>query len=159
MGLGAKVVIALAKSIRQPACKILCLDNFFTSLELIHHLRNQYGIFSVGTIRANRLRGAQEKLPTDKNLKKKGRGAHAQVVCNKNKVVVTKWHDNKCVTVASSFIDSNPVESVQRFSKEARRKVPVPCRKFIKEYNLRMGGVDLADMLVALYRTEFRGHR
>lgn len=36
MGLGAKVVIALAKSIRQPACKILCFDNFFTSIELMH---------------------------------------------------------------------------------------------------------------------------
>lgn len=32
MGLGAKIVKALAKSIHQPACKILCFDNFFTSI-------------------------------------------------------------------------------------------------------------------------------
>lgn len=159
MGLGAKVVLALAQSIRQPACKVLCFDNFFTSVELLQYLRNQYGIFSVGTIRQNRLRGAQDKLPTDKNLKKKGRGSHAQVVSNKNKIVVLKWYDNKCVTAASTYVDSNPIETVPRYNKEQKRKVPVPCPRMIKEYNASMGGVDLADMLVALYRTEFRGHR
>ncbi|KAF9810160.1 hypothetical protein SFRURICE_012193, partial [Spodoptera frugiperda] len=38
---------------------------------LLRYLRNDYGIFALGTIRTNRLRGAQKKLPTDKNLKKK----------------------------------------------------------------------------------------
>ncbi|CAH2089681.1 unnamed protein product [Euphydryas editha] len=71
MGLGSKVVLALAKSIRQTACKVLCFDNFFTSIELLQYLRNECGIFAMGTIRANRLRGAEKKLPTDKNLKKR----------------------------------------------------------------------------------------
>lgn len=159
MGLGAKVVLALAKSIRHPACKILCFDNFFTSIELMHRLRNEYGIFSLGTVRSNRLHGAQEKLPTDKNLKKKGRGSHAQVVSNRNKMVVAKWYDNKCVTVASTFVDSYPLQTVPRYNKILRKKVPVPCPRMIKEYNSKMGGVDLADMLVALYRTELKGHR
>ena len=68
MGLGSKVVLALAKSIRQPACKVLCFDNFFTSIELLQYLRKECGIFGIGTIRSNRLRGAEKKLPTDKNL-------------------------------------------------------------------------------------------
>ncbi|KOB72988.1 Uncharacterized protein OBRU01_11452 [Operophtera brumata] len=159
MGLGSKVVLALAKSIRQPACKVLCFDNFFTSIELLQHLRNEYGIFSLGTIRQNRLRGAEVKLPTDKNLKKKGRGFHAQVVCNKNKIVIVKWLDNKCVTVASTYIDSHPIQVVVRYKKEEKRKAPVTCPNMIKEYNTNMGGVDLSDMLIALYRTPFRGHR
>lgn len=44
-GLGAKVVIALAKSINKKPCSVLYFNNFFTSIELIHHLRNEYGIF------------------------------------------------------------------------------------------------------------------
>ncbi|CAH2089682.1 unnamed protein product [Euphydryas editha] len=37
--------------------------------------------------------------------------------------------------------------------------MPVTCPNLIKKYNTYMGGVDLADMLIALYRTPFRGHR
>ncbi|CAH0714336.1 unnamed protein product, partial [Brenthis ino] len=159
MGLGSKVVLALAKSIHQPACKVLCFDNFFTSIELLQYLRNEYGIFALGTIRSNRLRGAEKKLPTDKNLKKSGRGSHAQVVCNKNKIVVVKWYDNKCVTAASTFVDAHPIQNVVRYKKAQGRKMPVTCPNLIKEYNTDMGGVDLADMLIALYRTPFRGHR
>ncbi|CAH4037435.1 unnamed protein product [Pieris brassicae] len=44
---------------------------FFTSLELIHMLRYNMCIFSLGTIRSNRLRGAEQKLIPDKALKKK----------------------------------------------------------------------------------------
>lgn len=62
MGLGAKVVIALAKSIKQKPYSILYFDNFFTSIELMHHLRNEYVIFSLGTVRANRLRGQRKNL-------------------------------------------------------------------------------------------------
>ncbi|OWR52008.1 hypothetical protein KGM_205138 [Danaus plexippus plexippus] len=40
MGLGAKVVLAISKTIKQQACSVLYFDNFFTSLELLNHLRN-----------------------------------------------------------------------------------------------------------------------
>lgn len=44
LGVGAKVVIALCQTIRhKPA--VVFFDNFFTSLELIHLLRHEYGIF------------------------------------------------------------------------------------------------------------------
>ncbi|KAF9414125.1 hypothetical protein HW555_007884 [Spodoptera exigua] len=126
MGLGSKVVLALTKSIHQPACKILCFDNFFTSIELLQYLREEYG---------------------------KGRGSHAQVVCNKNKIVVIKWYDNKCVTAASTFVDAHPIQTVSRYNKDQGRNIPVTCP------NTGNMVVDLADMLVALYRTPFRGHR
>lgn len=60
----------------------------------------------------------------------KDRGSYSRVVCNKNKVCIVKWHDNKVVNVASSYISET-----------------------------HMGGVDLVDMLVALYRTEMKSHR
>lgn len=159
MGLGAKVVIALSKSIKQKPCSVLYFDNFFTSIELMHHLRNEYGIFSLGTVRANRLRGAEKKLPSDKELKKKGRGAFAQVVSNKHNIAVVKWYDNKFVVAASTYVDAHPVQNIMRYKKEEKKKGPVTCPNLIKHYNGNMGGVDLADMLVALYRTDLKGHR
>ncbi|XP_026746467.1 piggyBac transposable element-derived protein 3-like [Trichoplusia ni] len=159
MGLGAKVVIALAKSIKQKPCSVLYFDNFFTSIELMHHLRNEYGIFSLGTVRTNRLRGAEKKLPSDKELKKKGRGAFAQVVSNEHNIAVVKWFDNKFVVAASTYVDAHPVQNIMRYKKEEKKKGLVTCPNLIKHYNGNMGGVDLADMLVALYRTDLKGHR
>lgn len=40
-----------------------------------------------------------------------------------------------------------------------KKKMPGSCPNMIKEYNTNLCGVDLADMLIALYRTPFRGHR
>lgn len=159
MGLGAKVVIALAQSIKQKPCSVLYFDNFFTSIELLHHLRNEYGIFSLGTVRANRLRGAEKKLPSDKELKKKGRGAFSQVVSQEHNIAVIKWFDNKFVLAASTYVDAHPIQNIMRYKKEEKKKGPVTCPNLIKHYNVNMGGVDLADMLVALYRTDLKGHR
>ncbi|XP_028173039.1 piggyBac transposable element-derived protein 3-like [Ostrinia furnacalis] len=89
-GLGAKIVLALCKNIPDRACSVVYFDNFFTSMELVNYLREQMGIFSLGTIRSNRLRGAENKLLPDKVLKKKSKGTYSQVVCNKNKLCVVK---------------------------------------------------------------------
>ncbi|XP_026745901.1 piggyBac transposable element-derived protein 2-like [Trichoplusia ni] len=51
LGWGGKAVIRLCKTIKKKPC-VVYFDNFFSSLELIYHLRNSYGIFSLGTIRA-----------------------------------------------------------------------------------------------------------
>lgn len=158
LGLGAKVVLALCKTIKKKPANVY-FDNFFTSLELIHFLREEYGIFSLGTIRANRLKGCQEFLPSDKELSKKGRGSSKQIVCNEKKVAVVKWIDNKSVTLASSFVDSFPMGKVKRWSKESKSKVDVECPAIVRQYNSFMGGVDLSDMLVALYKTNFRTKR
>lgn len=153
------VVLALCKSIHNKPGSTVFFDNFFTSFELMKILRADYGILSLGTMRSNRLRGCEKLLLPDKSLKKKGRGSFCQVVCNKNKVTVTKWFDNKIVHVASSYADSYPVNKIRRYSKEKKRKVDVDCPEVITHYNRHIGGVDLADMLVALYRTDFRTQR
>nr|CAI5817627.1 unnamed protein product [Callosobruchus analis] len=40
LGLGAKVILSLCKSIKNPICSAVHFDNFFSSLELLHILRN-----------------------------------------------------------------------------------------------------------------------
>ncbi|XP_061378889.1 piggyBac transposable element-derived protein 2-like [Danaus plexippus] len=158
IGLGGMVVLALCQTIKKKPA-IVYADNFFMSPELTYILREEYGILSLGTIRTNRLRGCQELLPTDKQLKKKKRGSSAQVVCNKNKLAVVKWNDNKVVTLISTYIDSYPLETIKRYDKDEKKKVDVECPQVVKHYNKHMGGVDLADMLISLYRTPFKSHR
>lgn len=121
-------------------------------------MREEYGIFSLGTIRQNRLKDASKELLTDKSFKKKGRGA-SQVVCNKNKLSVVKWFDNKQVTLVSSYVDAYPLEKIKRFSKENGGYVNVTCPQIVRHYNRHMGGVDLVDTLISLYRTGIKSHR
>lgn len=158
LGFGAQVVIALCKSIKHKPAIIYC-DNFFSSPELFYLLREEYGIFGLGTIRTNRIRGAENKLPTEKQMKKKERGNYAEVVCDKNKLAIVKWHDNKVVTFVSSFVAAEPVNTIRRYCKDQKRKVDVQCPQVVKEYNKHMGGVDLADMLIALYKSPFKSRR
>lgn len=158
LGFGSQIVIALCKSIKKKPAKIFC-DNFFTSPELLYILREDYGIFGTGTIRSNRLRGAEKVLTEEKVLKKKPRGSYAEVVCNKSRLAAVRWNDNKCVTLLSSCVGAEPVEKIRRYCKETKDKQDVHCPKIVKEYNKYMGGVDLADMLVSLYRIPFKSRK
>lgn len=158
LGFGAQIVLALCQSIIQKPAIIYC-DNFFTSPELFFILRQNYGIFALGTIRNNRLRGAEKILPTEKDMKKKERGAFAEVACNDNRLAVVRWNDNKAVTFLSSFVASAPVEKIMRYSKYAKKKVEVQCPQIVRQYNKNMGGVDLADMLISLYKIPLKSRR
>lgn len=157
LGFGAKVVIALSKSIQNKALSVVYFDNFFSSLELISYLREEFGILSLGTIRCNRLRSCP--LKSDSDLRREGRGSFDQAVDNSNRNVVIKWYDNKSVILCSSYIASNPVETIQRYSKVGGGKVQIVCPQLVKHYNSHMGGVDLADMFIALYRTGMKTHK
>lgn len=52
----------------------------------------------------------------------------------------------------SSFIGIDMGEPVQRWSVKDKAHIQIPRPQMVSEYNLHMGGVDLADMLMALYR-------
>jgi hypothetical protein len=158
LGFGAKVVIALCQSIEHKPAIIYC-DNFFSSPELFYILREGYGIFGLGTIRNNRIRGAERVLPEEKVFKKKERGHFAEVSCNKNRLAIVRWNDNKVVTFISSIVASEPVEKIVRYSKDEKKKIDVQCPQIVRQYNKHMGGVDLADMLIALYKTPLKTRR
>lgn len=59
----------------------------------------------------------------------------------------------------SSYISADPINTIKRYSKEKKNRVDVPMPKIVEEYNTQMGGVDLSDMLVALYRTGLKTHK
>jgi hypothetical protein len=68
-GLGGKVILALASTKPKKPLSVIYYDNFFTSPELIYHLRKKYGILSLGTVQQNRLRNCL--LLDEKKFKKK----------------------------------------------------------------------------------------
>lgn len=157
LGVGGKTVVRLCRTISNPGLCTVYFDNWFTSLELLYYLRNELGILSLGTIRQNRLRNCH--LSSDKDMKKKGRGTYEVVCDNAKRLAVTKWVDNQCIHIASSFCAQDPVTAIDRYDKKEKKKVSVPCPNVIKVYNAHMGGVDIADMLTALYRIRMKTRR
>ncbi|CAB3222669.1 unnamed protein product [Arctia plantaginis] len=65
-------------------------------------------------------------------------------------ISVTCWKDNKPFTLASTYVDSEPAETVSRFDKKLKEKVSIACPKIVKDYNAHMGGVDLMDSYLGL---------
>ncbi|XP_046997940.1 piggyBac transposable element-derived protein 3-like [Schistocerca americana] len=125
-------------------------DNWFTSYNLISAVKN-YGILAVGTVRPTRLQGCS--LKADSELKKQGRGSYDYRTETERNIIALKWYDNKSVVLASSYKGVSPVEPVKRWSVGERKHIDVPRPDIVREYNRSMGGVDLHDMLVALYRS------
>lgn len=157
LGIGGKTVIKLCSTIRDKPMSTVYFDNWFTSFPLIYHLRNEYGILSLGTVRKDRMKGCN--VIEDKNLKKRGRGSYQMVCDNVHKIAVVKWVDNQCVNLVSSYCADEPINTIMRYDKQTHQKQPVSCPHIIKQYNKKMGGVDKADMLIALYRIGMRSHK
>lgn len=70
-----------------------------------------------------------------------------------------KWYDNKPVTLVSTFVSAEPVTTAKRYEKSQKAKIDVPCPNLVKQYNAHMGGVDLMDMLISLYRIPLKTRR
>lgn len=81
------------------------------------------------------------------------------MVADKEKLYKVRWQDNKPVTIISSLASAFPTANVKRYSKEDKSRTDVKCPNVIKEYNTYMEGVDLAGMLVSLYRIEMKSRR
>lgn len=126
-------------------------DNLFTSINLIKYLKAE-GIWSLGTICCNRLAGADKLLKSKKVLVAEGRGSTDYRVDTNSNLVLVRWLDNGVVQLLSSFVGISGGDPVKRWSGKDKEKIDVPCPEIVHEYNKYMGGVDLCDMLLALYR-------
>ena len=98
------------------------------------YLKNK-GILAVGTIRLNRL-GRCSVSSTD----------------NTSGIIVVKWVDNNVVQLVSNFIGIEPMTSIERWCEKETKREDIPCPQIVKQCNKSMGGVDLADMPIALHR-------
>ncbi|CAK6978168.1 unnamed protein product%2C partial [Scomber scombrus] len=94
-------------------------------------------------------------------LKRTGRGSFEEkmAVVGETTLHVVKWYDNRSVTLLSDYIGASPVKEVERWDRKQKVNIKVPCPAVVKEYNKNMGGVDLLDSLIALYRNKIRSKK
>ncbi|XP_041093551.1 piggyBac transposable element-derived protein 3-like isoform X2 [Polyodon spathula] len=155
VGASGNVVIRLAQTI-PPHCNYrLFFDNWFRSPELEIELAKM-GIHSLGTVRLHRIPNI--KMPTDLHLKKEGQGSFVEktVAADDVDLKLVKWHDSRSVHLLSTFAGAYPDARVKRWDKKTKQQVNVKCPSVVKMYSKFMGGVDLLDSLLALYRTNVR---
>lgn len=158
IGASGNIVLRLAAIIPQHKNYLLFFDNWFTSIKLLTSLYKD-GIYSLGTIRKDRIPGLI--FSTDKDMKKKGRGTYEEyeTTIDQIRIFALKWFDNKSVCLASTFCGSQPTDIVQRFDRKSKTKIDIPRPNMIKQYNHFMGGVDLLDGLISYYRIGLRSRK
>lgn len=140
---------------------IIYFDDYYTSIPLLHYLESQ-GIYALGTIQRNRL-GKNCKLPTQKDFMKESveRATYEEQVTNYEgkDISVTCWKDNKMVTLASTYVGSEPATTVSRYDKKNKTTIFIACPKIIRDYNPHMGGVDLMDSFLERYRIRIKSRK
>ena len=118
-------VVKLCETLPNGLNFILFMDNLFTGFELqVKLLQRQ--IHTVGTIRNNRLHGL--RLKSDKDLRKEGRGAFVELRNDTTSLNIARWFDNRAVTLSSTCFSAQPVKSVSRRERKAKRQLSVPYR-------------------------------
>lgn len=147
LGLGPSVIMRLTRSL--PLGSFLYFDRYFTTLPLLERLK-QCGIEATGTIMVNRLKGVT--LKEGKML----RGESHEYVRSDEAVVVVEWKDNQKVVLASTCAGIEPATKVKRWCKKEGKFIEIDCPSIVRNYNRYMGGVDICDQQMEVYRTWFK---
>ncbi|XP_076156111.1 piggyBac transposable element-derived protein 3 [Alosa pseudoharengus] len=158
IGASGNVVLRLAEPIPKNKNVKVFFDNWFTSVRLMLVLAQQ-GIHCVGTVRLNRLPGSS--MVKDEDLKRSGRGSFQEkkACVGVTELYAVKWYDNRSVTLLSTYVGAQPLSQVDRWDKRQKKIIKVPRPAIVSTYNQHMGGVDLLDSLIALYRTNIRSKK
>lgn len=106
----------------------------------------------MGTVRSNRLRGAV--LKTEKELKQTGRGSADMAVDANSGLAIVRWLDNSAVQLSSTHTAMGPMSTIKRWDRKLKKYSFISCPPIVKECNEFMGGVDLFDMLMSLYKVD-----
>ena len=152
LGVTGDLVMRLCQNLLPHLHYKVYFDNCFTSIPLLKQLSAKR-ILVLGTIKQNRMLGAQNVLTTEKDLKGKGRGSRNWRMDVNSNIVLLKWLVNIVVHLAFNFADSSVGEHVRRRSAKEKKKkyIDIGCPAMVHLYNKFMGGVDLNDMLLSLY--------
>lgn len=156
LGISGDIVKTLVENVPKHKNYKVIFDKWFSSYKLVRELKDD-GIYTLGTIRSNRVSGCN--LQNDKVMKNNGRGSHDYLTDANSNIIFLKWFDNKPVHLISSYVGVEPMDMVKRWSVKDKKHIQVDRPAIVKEYNEHMGGVDLMDMLVELYRIDIKAKR
>ena len=68
----------------------------------------------------NNTRSRKFPLPTEKEMRKEGRGTSVERIDTTGRVIVAAWCDNRRVLMLSNFIGREPLENCRRYNKKKR---------------------------------------
>ena len=117
----------------------LWIDNFFNSPELAWKLKIKPSTDCAGTLKLNR-----KNVPKEVKDKKLEKGEI--IARHSGSVTVLKWCDKRNVTMVSTYHSAD----TQRVSDKGKETEKTLC---MIDYNHNMGGGDLKDQLLYMYRT------
>ena len=112
--------------------------------------------WAIATIRKDRLKDAKNLLLGEKDLKKTGRGSSDYVVDANSGICIVRWYDNNVVQLISNYVGPDLGAAARRWSKKDHEFVHIDRPAIVENYNAHMGGVDLCDMLLDVYRVRQR---
>ncbi|XP_056639371.1 piggyBac transposable element-derived protein 3-like [Diorhabda sublineata] len=130
------------------------MSYFSTIILQSHDLLNAFrkiGIRTTGTVHDNRIK-KYPLVPVKSIKKREDRGVFDFQYDERNQLLFVRWNDNSAVTMAKNYDSVEPLAQVKRWSSKRKEKMPVPQPQLFKNYNYRMGGVDLLDQGVNNYR-------
>ncbi|XP_054720937.1 piggyBac transposable element-derived protein 3-like [Uloborus diversus] len=149
-GLGGAIVKRLVESIKNPNYQqVINTDRYFTGIKIAEYLLSK-GIYSTGTVMSNRTQSGAQKFPSDNIMV---RGDYVELCRSDDKMTLVKWKDKKTVLMLSTLCGIEPSDKCRRWSKPDNKKIDVPRPACVRLYNTYMGGIDLQDRFIALYRT------
>ena len=125
-------------------------DNYFLSPGLLEWMtKRRLGL--TGTIRRNRL-GETPRLLVENKV-----GCYKSVVSKEHQIIYSTWIDRKALTIASNHFGCEPLQQVTVGRGTAKKVVSKP--QSVVKYNENMGGVDLMDFYLAVYRARIRSNK
>ena len=99
-------------------------DSWFATFPLCLALKKN-GYLVTATLRKYRTKNCP--LPIEKDLKKKGRGSHNYRTDANSGITITKWYDNKCVQLISSYCDPDSTIKVKRWDNTSKTYIDINC--------------------------------
>ena len=91
----------------------------------------------------------------DKVLVKKSCGSSDHRVDSNPSIITVKWKDNHVVQLTTNFVGIAPVDFIQCWERtENSIKIQIDILSNFQSMQQEYGGVDLTDMLIALYHAE-----
>ena len=145
---GESVVVRLTESLPQGTS--VFFDRFFTTPRILEHLQSKR-LHGTGTVKKIYV-PKEAGLMTEKQLLKQERGFAECSVRSDSIIALTVWQDKRAIYLASTEHGIEPQDEVSRYEKKTRSYRTVSRPAVVKAYNACMGGVDLNDRMIALYR-------